>query len=395
MYKLIWFDEINRRNLPGFQIPNRITIITLSNNMAFISKENNYIGLCNEIINNEKHLLEKFMSKGEGLIRSIYSDHSNDCHLFFQNITTMRMIVAVAKHMGIDVESAKYYNMEKKLGGYQVDCRTPAKVYNKRVEKLGENFRKMNNPEDFLIDTEMIHSYMFGMPPDIKKDTEESTGEVQETETSTVEIEDSSITEDTGSAKAKFSREPLKFVMFTPTKTLHKIGSKCACRLDKAKTKEVDMNNDLDIGEVKVCGRCLRGFIFDGFDTSDIESQETEEIEVETPEEVKKSGVVSVGDYGLIAKQLVDICNKYKICGTMTGSTMRVVTASGSWYFNYVTRPIKLYHLNYDTKGTSSANFEYHKQSVLLDSPLDALVYIIKHDNARIERLLAEALNKK
>ena len=103
---------------------------------------------------------------------------------------------------------------------------------------------------------------------------------------------------------------------------------------------------------------------------------------------------VFVGDYSIIAKQIEKLCNKFGICGVIVGQTLRVVTASGSWYFNYVNRPIKIYHLNYANKNNSKANIEYHKQSIMADSPVDALAYIIKHDNARIERLLEEALKK-
>ena len=92
------------------------------------------------------------------------------------------------------------------------------------------------------------------------------------------------------------------------------------------------------------------------------------------------------------ASHLVSVCNRYGIWAEISGSTVLVSTIAGDWKFDFTERPIELYHKNYKNTSGSIANYEYHKQDITLYSPIDALGYIIRHDQNRAERVLKEMI---
>ena len=89
-----------------------------------------------------------------------------------------------------------------------------------------------------------------------------------------------------------------------------------------------------------------------------------------------------------LAKQIIKICNHYDIYCAVYGDDVNILTAAGDWKFNYLNRPIVLYHRNYHPNTSVKAKYEYHRQDMEFYSPIDAIIYIIKHDNKRIKMLL-------
>ena len=95
-------------------------------------------------------------------------------------------------------------------------------------------------------------------------------------------------------------------------------------------------------------------------------------------------------DIGALGRQIIKICEAYDIYCAIYDSTASILTAAGGWKFDYTKRPIKLYHQNYKTMKGTKENTEYHLQNGEYYSPIDAIAYIIKHDNKRIKMMLKE-----
>lgn len=93
-----------------------------------------------------------------------------------------------------------------------------------------------------------------------------------------------------------------------------------------------------------------------------------------------------------LGKYLIDICSKYGIYCEIVETTIIILTAAGGWKFDYTKRPIQLYHQNYKNIGNTIANLEYHIQQGEFIAPLNAIVYIINHDNRRIEAELKKLI---
>ena len=88
---------------------------------------------------------------------------------------------------------------------------------------------------------------------------------------------------------------------------------------------------------------------------------------------------------------VLKICSKFGMYYELRKDTsVCIKTASGTWIFNYIERPIKLMHMNYEYKPNSDKFKQYHNQNIKFKAPIDVIEYIIKHDNDRIERLMSE-----
>ena len=97
---------------------------------------------------------------------------------------------------------------------------------------------------------------------------------------------------------------------------------------------------------------------------------------------------------GVLAMQIIKLCNKFDLYCTTKDDEAKIVTAAGAWKFNYKERPITLYHQNSKTAYGGLKNSEYHIQGNDFYSPLDIIGYIVKHDNYKIVSAIEMARDK-
>lgn len=116
---------------------------------------------------------------------------------------------------------------------------------------------------------------------------------------------------------------------------------------------------------------------------------DTEISESETKDNLAKTKITYNG-IDPLGRQIINICGKYGIYCELYDTTLVILTAAGGWKFDYSKRPIVLYHQNYKNKINGVAHIEYHVQPGTYLTPLDAISYLIKHDNRRIDSMLKD-----
>lgn len=89
-----------------------------------------------------------------------------------------------------------------------------------------------------------------------------------------------------------------------------------------------------------------------------------------------------------LGRKVIEICNRCGLYATIYEHNVHITTAAGSWVFNYMENPITLYHRNYETKHGGGAIEQCHVQGDSFNSILDAIEYLVNHDNDRIKRFL-------
>lgn len=250
-------------------------------------------------------------------------------------------------------------------------------------------------------------------------EAEEETPEITDTidTTDTEVLSDSSNTEDT------VDNEETQFVRSKASRVFHLVTCKSAQRIKNWDLVKMTLQDT--VGN-EPCKKCLKNFysrygieppvedtegmpdnIVNTEDSTNVTQDTTDEPEVTQAESVTSSAELEVqpvdltvgcgnakieytGDIDPLGKYLVNLCSKYGLFCEIIGTNLIVLTAAGGWKFDYTSRPIQLYHQNYRTYGNSKMNTDYHLQSGSLLAPIDAISYIISHDNKRIELELSK-----
>ena len=114
------------------------------------------------------------------------------------------------------------------------------------------------------------------------------------------------------------------------------------------------------------------------------------DINGKTPSKSNRIYDPSVSNIALLGRQVIKLCNKYDLYCHIIDETAYILTSAGSWKFRYDERPITLYHLNSKSMHGGKKNIDYHIQGSDLYSPLEVIVFIIKHDSAVINKTLNE-----
>lgn len=168
------------------------------------------------------------------------------------------------------------------------------------------------------------------------------------------------------------------------------------CRhIKRANQADVEEVYEDEIDELRQCGVCFKlsdkkakvkipsNNLIENGDTADSNNKNNDNNI--KPKEAEKDNLDNHGkNVNALGKFIVEICSKYGIYCEIIDTTIVILTAAGGWKFDYIKRPIELYHQNYKDKGNTIANLEYHLQKGEFLSPLDAIIYIINHDNKRI-----------
>lgn len=86
----------------------------------------------------------------------------------------------------------------------------------------------------------------------------------------------------------------------------------------------------------------------------------------------------------IMKQSLTELANRHGMHVAFVGNNIMVTTIAGEWYFDYNVRPIRLHHKNNqqrtDSFGRSTGH--YHRQNISLETPLEAMAYIYRHERA-------------
>lgn len=127
-------------------------------------------------------------------------------------------------------------------------------------------------------------------------------------------------------------------------------------------------------------------------DTTEAETQEIEKIKQEESVDTNIKNTKGRLVFNGLGNSIIRAINEYGIFGKINDNTAIIETVAGDWKFNYLERPIKLYHKNF-YKGEDHAEFEgYHLQEEKFKSPISVIHYILRHDNAVIDHTLETLL---
>lgn len=188
------------------------------------------------------------------------------------------------------------------------------------------------------------------------------------------------------------------------------IYHKSDCRMINKKKSNIREVSIDEISNMRPCNLCLHDKVptitddnkLDDCTNADIPNDSTTvtSIESESTIEANNDKLPNRADKCIeykgidpLGNSLVDLCSKYGIYCEVLDKVIVLLTAAGGWKFDYTERPIQLYHQNYKHVGTAIANIEYHIQKGEFMAPIDAIAYIISHDNKRIKLELNKVLN--
>ena len=190
------------------------------------------------------------------------------------------------------------------------------------------------------------------------------------------------------------------------------------CELIKSKKKGQILSQlygEPEPGKYKVCKKCLADKvgvyeqIIDHAEPSKIEAIQllvgnnataisSKDIQKYNRENYK-AGLIEMNscDYSIqdnivhikvLSSQLIKVLDKLEICYKIDGYVVDIFTIAGAWRFNYVDYPIKLYHMNRNKPNIGW----YHLQPGIYDSPIEAIEFIVNHDNNRVKHILESLL---
>jgi len=90
----------------------------------------------------------------------------------------------------------------------------------------------------------------------------------------------------------------------------------------------------------------------------------------------------------LLGNQLRSLCADKGIFAEITGELIKMTTISGEWHFNFVVRPIELYHRNYNGEDG------FHIQAKSFPTPIHVIAYVQKHDIKDMKRKLLISIER-
>jgi len=89
----------------------------------------------------------------------------------------------------------------------------------------------------------------------------------------------------------------------------------------------------------------------------------------------------SITKNDLLGAQLKKLCMERGIFAEISDKSIDMTTISGEWHFNFIERPIVVYHRNYHCVDG------YHIQERAFPTPIHVIAYVQKHDIRDMKRI--------